>query len=127
MSAWRRSTQFMAKQKLTNTKDLAREILAPLIKHCAEKRGAMTEVMNLFNKGNASPVNLTTIRRWVTNDETAWNEPLGGSLLRLLGVWRELRGKDVVNALPDQTIECAANGCEPSRDGLKCKRCSRPL
>lgn len=112
------------KKNIQSTRTLARAILAPLIKYCADRRGAMAEVVKLYNKGLLQPVPMTTIRRWLLLDETKWIEPQGGSLLHLLNIWRGLRGQDV-EGVRDQTIECAACGCEPSRNGEHCKRCGR--
>jgi hypothetical protein len=109
--------------KTKTTKQLADAILAPLIKHCSTHQGARKEVAELFNKGLSSKVRITTINKWIQSDEKKRIEPAGGSLLRLLECWRDIRQPDVVN-WQDQTIECAANGCVPSRTG-NCRRCGR--
>ena len=110
--------------KIKNTQQLSADILAPLIKHCTDNRGATTKVAELFNAGLKEKVRLTTIGRWLCKDESKRIEPTAGSLLRLLEVWRELRGQDV-EGWRDQTIFCAANGCKPSRNGEHCITCGR--
>ena len=110
--------------KITDTNDLNEKILAPLIKYCAENRGALTAVTKLFNKGLARPTRMTNLQRWLNSDRSKSVPPSAGSLLRLLECWRSIRGEPVLGH-PDQTVFCAANGCESSRDGRNCKRCGR--
>lgn len=112
--------------KIKNTRTLASEILAPLIKHCSDHRGALTEVSALFNKGLAEPVRISTIQKWLARDEKKRIEPVGGSLLRLCNVWMELRGPDCENH-PTPNIFCTVNGHRPSRNGLNCIKCGCSL
>jgi hypothetical protein len=114
-------------KKFKNTKAICDEMLAPLLAHCEKKGyGAMSEILALYNKGLAEPILLSTLQRWLCSDPKKRIEPKGGSLLRLLEVWQSLRGKDVENN-HQPSIYCAANGCEPTRDGLQCKRCKKSL
>jgi hypothetical protein len=110
--------------KIKTTNQLAQDILAPLIKHCATNRGALTEVTERFNKGLAEPVRISTIQKWLARDEKKRIEPVGGSLLRLCEVWIAIRQPDVAN-LKEQSVFCSVNGCRPSRNGEHCLRCGR--
>lgn len=112
--------------KTKTTKQLADAILTPLIKHCSTHQGARKEVAELFNRGLSSKVRITTINKWIQADEKKRIEPAGGSLLRLCAVWMDLRGPDCENH-PTPSIYCTVNGCEPTRNGLNCKRCGKDL
>ncbi len=114
----------LAMTNIKNTKSLSDAILAPLIKHCTTHQGSRKEVAELFNKGLSSKVRITTINKWIQADEKKRTPPAGGSLLRLLECWREIRQPDVVN-WKEQTVYCSANGCTPSRNGDHCIRCGR--
>lgn len=119
--------------KIKTTSELTKKILAPLVKHCAENRGALTKVTELFNKGLSEKVRVSTVQRWLNRDASKNGgsrfkivEPSSGALLRLLEVWREIREVDVVNN-PQPTVFCAANGCTPDHAGHNCKVCGRNL
>lgn len=112
--------------KIKNTTQLTLEILAPLIKHCANNRGQLAEVARRFNAGLKEPVPMNSIYRWLKPDEKKWSEPTGGNLLRLLTIWIALRGPDCENKAPDN-IYCTVNGHTPSRNGLNCLKCGHDL
>ncbi len=110
--------------KIISTRQLSEDILSPIIKHCADHRGALTEIAGRFNKGLAKPIRMTTIQRWLCNDPAKRIDPAGGSLLRLCNIWRQMRGEDGENNR-GQSVYCAVNGCHPSRNGEHCIRCGR--
>lgn len=108
-------------KKIQNTKQLSEEILAPMVKHCAEKRGEMSRALKLYNKGLAEPIPLSTIQRWLNKYDTKRVPPNGGALLRLIESWKTIREPDCIN-VPEATIYCCVNGHTPCKDGI-CKRC----
>ena len=110
----------------TTTDNILEEFLAPIIAHCEKTRGAAVELTKRFNAGISDPVLVTTLRRWITADAANRVPPQGGRLIRLLEVWREMRGAETVNTAT-ASIYCAVHGCAPNRDGLECKRCKRTL
>jgi hypothetical protein len=114
--------------KIKNPNELSEKILSPLIKYCSERRGAFTQVLELFNKSNSKKVSLGQIQKWLTSDRKKSAVPSGGSLLRLIECWRELRQPDTVNN-PQPTMFCAANGCQgvPTDGIIKCKVCEMTL
>lgn len=119
--------------KIKNTTELTEKILAPLIKFCAENRGALTRVTELYNKGLSDKVRVTTVSRWLNRDRKHESgsrfkivEPSGGALLRLCEVWREIREIDIINN-PQPTVFCAVNGHAPDHAGHNCKLCSQSL
>lgn len=77
--------------KIKSTKELCEKALAPLVEYCAHNRGALTRVCEIYNKGLADPVRVTTFQRWVCKDPDKRVEPYGGSLLRLIEVWHDLQ------------------------------------
>ena len=119
--------------RIKTTTELTEKILAPLVKYCAENRGALTKVTELYNKGLTEKVRITNVQRWLNRDRSKKDgsrfkivEPSSGALLRLLEVWRVIREVDVVNN-PQPTVFCAANGCTSDHAGRNCKACGRSL
>lgn len=110
--------------KLKSTRQLSDEILTPLIRHY--NAGNSAEVLKLFNQGLREPVLRSVMHKWLMADPKKRQMPSAGSLLRLLEVWREIRGTDAENRI-EPTVYCAANGCSPSHSGMNCLRCGRRL
>lgn len=115
--------------KIKTTSELTEKILAPLVKHCAENRGALTKVTELYNKGLGEKVRVTSVQRWLNRNRSKEDgsrfkvvEPSSGALLRLFEVWMTIRGKDVENhATP--SVFCTVNGHQPNHPGSQCRIC----
>lgn len=109
--------------KIKSTKQLSEKILGPLKKYCAENPGGIRLFMEKFNNGLEKPSGLNNFYKWLGPKPVDLE---GGSLLRLLETWREIRGADVENK-PEPGIYCCANGHTPSNKGTACKECGVAL
>ena len=108
--------------KAVSLDQIADEMMKPLIQWVAEGDGRAGRILNIVNEGLAEKIPFKNVYRWLATDPEKRSSPSAGGMLRMLDAWRKIRGEDVVN-VPMPSLYCVANGHEPKRDGLSCKRC----
>lgn len=87
----------MAKNKYNNS--LARTMLMPLIKHCAENHGAKEQVARRLEKVLGRKVANHQVKSWLHPDAKTWRSPLFSTGMALLAVQAEITGEvKIINA-----------------------------